>query len=559
LSTRSFHAHSHINFYHPLAFWAGTAMVVAGVLAHIPMFLNSAEMNFHMAGMQMSLLMTVGMYGIVIGTVIVAYGLMPGNIFASSKQLHIDAANIHVQALDNAELTPTHWKLFAVLVVALIVDVMKPATLGFVIPGTAAEYGLSKQQVALLPMAGILGTTMGSFLWGWLGDTIGRRASILLAAMIFVGTSICGAMPSYNWNVFMCWLMGFGAGGMLPITFALLAEVVPKKQRGWLIVLLGAIGTIGGYLAASGFAALLEPHFGWRIMWFLGLPTGVILILLNRYIPESPRFLLAQGNNEEAYRVMQSFGVEVIRETAATTGSETPAETVRAGNLGDMFRRPFTGLTMGLGMYGLAWGLVNFGFLLWLPLNLREIGMGIGASDAILAKSAMIAFPATLAGAWLYHTWSTKKTLVLFAMLTVATLCGFAVIGDDLVNQPILMSFLLVALLASSSGVISMLSPYTAEVFPVHIRATASGWSAGCSKGAGVATLGAAALVGLIPSMATAALLAAIPTLLASVAIAWKGIETRGMGLETIQTLSMRRVGQDKNCVARRRKDARKT
>lgn len=515
-------------------------MVVAGVSAHIPMFLNAADMNFHLAGMQMSLLMTVGMYGIIIGTAVVAWGLMPADFFASSKQIHIDSANIHVRALDNAELTPTHWKLFAVLVVALIVDVMKPATLGFVVPGTAAEYGLTKQQVALLPMAGILGTTMGSFLWGWLGDTIGRRASILLAAMIFIGTAICGAMPSYSWNVFMCWLMGLGAGGMLPITFALLAEVVPRKQRGWLIVLLGAIGTIGGYLAASGFAALLEPFYGWRIMWFLGLPTGIILILLNRYIPESPRFLLAQGNNEEAYRVMQSFGIEVVREPdiATSAGSEKPVQSVRAGNLADMFRRPYTGLTMGVGMYGLAWGLVNFGFLLWLPLNLREIGMGIGASDAILAKSAIIAFPATLAGAWLYYSWSTKKTLVLFAMLTVVTLCGFAVVGDNLINQPVLMPVLLVALLASSSGVIAMLSPYTAEVFPVHIRATASGWSAGCSKGAGVTTLGAAALIGLTPGMAAAAALAAVPTLLAGFAVAWKGIETRGLGLETIQTLS---------------------
>jgi len=275
-------------------------------------------------------------------------------------------------------------------------------------------------------------------------------------------------------------------------------------------------------------------------MWFLGLPTGIILILLNRYIPESPRFLLARGNNEEAYRVMQSFGIEVVREPGAATKTDSvaPVEAVRAGNLADMFRRPYTGLTLGVGMYGLAWGLVNFGFLLWLPLNLREIGMSVGASDAILAKSAIIAFPATLAGAWLYHSWSTKNTLVLFAMLTVATLCGFAVVGDNLVNQPVLMAVLLVALLASSSGVIAMLSPYTAEIFPVHIRATASGWSAGCSKGAGVATLGAAALIGLTPGMAAAAALAAVPTLLAGFAVAWKGIETRGMGLETIQTLS---------------------
>ena len=533
-----FHAQSSINFYHPLAFWIGTFAVIFGVLAHIPMFLDSADMNYHMAGMKMSMLMMSGMYAIVAGFVVVAYGLLPRNVLTISQHMH-ESADMHVHALDNAVLTPTHWKLFLVLIVALIVDVMKPATLGFVVPGTAVEYGISKAQVALLPMSGILGTTIGSFLWGWLGDTIGRRAAILLAAMIFIGTAICGAMPSYSWNVLMCFLMGFGAGGMLPITFALLAEIVPARHRGWMIVTLGSIGTIGGYLAASGSAALLEPIFGWRIMWFLGLPTGLVLIFLNRYIPESPRFLLAQGNKKEAYRVMETFGVEIVEDDKTRHG-HAPEEgrKVRAGNLAEIFHRPFTGLTLGVGLYGIAWGLVNFGFLLWLPLNLRGMGMATQASDAILAKSAIIAFPATLVGAWLYHSWSTKKTLILFAMLTVLTLLGFAVIGVELVNEPTLMAVLLVALLVSSSCVIAMLSPYTAEVFPVHIRSTASGWSAGCSKGAGVATLGLA-VAGLTPGIAAAAIYAAVPTFLAAAAIAWKGIETRGMGLEKIQDISI--------------------
>src|SRR5439155_794586 len=74
--------------------------------------------------------------------------------------------------------------------------------------------------VAWLPFAGIAGTVVGSFIWGWLGDRIGRRASILLAGVVFIATSICGSMPDYRWNLFMCFVMGLGVGGMLPITFA---------------------------------------------------------------------------------------------------------------------------------------------------------------------------------------------------------------------------------------------------------------------------------------------------------------------------------------------------
>ena len=427
----SFKAQTPIDFYHPQAFWIGTGAVIAGVLAHIPMFIDSAAMNYAMVDMQMSNLMMIGMYAIVAGTLLAGYGLYPPGRLAReySHQAQAKYGHVHAKAMDEAKLTPTHYRLILVLLIALIVDVMKPATLGFVMPGTLQEYGLTKSGVALLPLAGLSGTAIGSMLWGYLGDVIGRRASILLAAIIFIGTSICGAMPSYAWNIFMCFAMGLGAGGMLPITFALLAEVVPAKQRGWLVVLLGGIGTLGGYLAASGFAALLEPVFGWRILWFLGMPTGIILILLNRYIPESPRYLMVHGKQEEAERVMRSFGVELIEDETSETAPDPDLATqdalaptvhrpshIKPGSFRTLFRPPFVGLTWGLGLYGFAWGLVNFGFLLWLPTNLREMGMSLHASDAILAKSAIIAFPSTILVAWLYHTWSTKGTMILFAV-----------------------------------------------------------------------------------------------------------------------------------------------
>ena len=145
------------------------------------------------------------------------------------------------------------------------------------------------------PSRRLCGTVVGSFVWGLLADIYGRRASILLSSVMFVGTSICGAMPSFWWNVFMCFMMGAAAGGLLPVANALLAETMPTKHRGWSLVLVGGIGAIGGYFAASALSALLQPLFGWRIMWFLNLPTGIILIALSPFLPESARFLQHMG------------------------------------------------------------------------------------------------------------------------------------------------------------------------------------------------------------------------------------------------------------------------
>src|SRR5437763_9035379 len=97
---------------------------------------------------------------------------------------------------------------------------------------------------------------------------------------MFGGTSSCGAMPSIAWNISMCFMMGAAAGGMLPVSYALLAEMMPSKHRGWSLVLVGGLGAVGGYFAASSLSALLQPTFGWRIFWLPNLPTGLSLVVL---------------------------------------------------------------------------------------------------------------------------------------------------------------------------------------------------------------------------------------------------------------------------------------
>src|SRR3546814_721614 len=251
------------------AFVLGCVAVTAGVLLHLPMFLMSRSMGYHMAGMPMDTPMLIGMFLIVAGVFVAAYGLLPRNFVAHREA----AVEITISAPEDAALGAPHWKLMAVLVIALVVDVMKPAALGFVVPGMAVEYGISRETASLVPFFALMGTVVGSVLWGIVADIYGRKASILLSAVMFVGTAICGAMPSLAWNVGMCFMMGAAAGGMLPVTYALLAEMMPSRHRGWSLVLVGGLGALGGYFAASGASALLQPIFGWRVLWLINLPT----------------------------------------------------------------------------------------------------------------------------------------------------------------------------------------------------------------------------------------------------------------------------------------------
>jgi putative MFS transporter len=518
-----------IAFHHPVAFWLGTVLLGAGVCAHVPMFLMSRASGYTMVNMPLDPAMIAGMGLIIAGLLLSVFGLMPRGT-ALRRSHGPDEPVVSLVSADQARLTRAHATLFIVLIVALIVDIMKPATLGFVIPGMADEYGITPRAASYLAITALTGTAFGSVLWGLIADTLGRRPAILLSSLMFVGTAICGAMPSFGWNLFMCFLMGASAGGLLPIAFTLMAETVPSRHRGWMLVLLGGLGTTGGYLAASACAAWLEPQFGWRILWFLNLPTGLLLIALSRYFPESPRFLVHMGRNDEARHVLEGYGVNVV--TMPRTDVRSPPGRSH-GTWRQLFAPALGTLSAGLILCGLAWGLVNFGFLLWLPYNLRGLGFAGGAAEAVLAKSAVLALPGVLLVTLLYHKWSTVKTITLLVLLTAAALLGFCLLGNAAAVSASVLVTLSVLLLVSVSGVIAVLIPYATEIYPVQVRGTGSGLVAGSSKAGGIAAavLGVAGLFTSLnlSSLSLAAVLAA-----AAAVLAVKGVETRNRDLEAI-------------------------
>src|ERR1700753_3813798 len=128
------------------AFVIGVIAVTAGVSMHLPMFLMGRMTHFRLAGMPMGNDMVAGMALIVGGVAIAAYGLLPRNL---SRQVAA-AREIEIAAPEDAHLSAAHWALMAVLVVALIIDVMKPASLGFTIPGMVGEYHVAREKAALV-------------------------------------------------------------------------------------------------------------------------------------------------------------------------------------------------------------------------------------------------------------------------------------------------------------------------------------------------------------------------------------------------------------------------
>lgn len=514
-----------------LAFRLGAVGVATGVALHLPMYLHARDMGFRLVGMPADAPMVIGMALVMMGLAASVWGLIP----SVEPEALVSDAQIRVRTLDDAPMSAAHVALVLVMAAAVTIDVMKPTTLSFVLPGMTQEYGLRSPlnpggtvPAALLPLAGISGTVLGSFLWGWLGDRIGRRPSILIAAMIFIATSVCGSMPSFALNMVMCFVMGLGVGGMLPIMFTLMAETIPARHRGWLLVLIGG-DVAGAYILTSWLAASLVPEYSWRILWLIGFPTGVLLIVLSRWIPESPRFLLVHGRAEEAAAVMRRYGAVVVRGPEVVGG-----EGAGRGGVGQLLRPPYLRASVSVVLLGLGIGLVSFGFQLWIPSNLQTLGFGEAEASRLLRNSALIGFPFNFLVAWLYGRWSSRGTLLLVTGATALSLLGFALAGDAILTSRALLYALLVMPIWGISSVVAVLSAYSAEVFPTRLRARGSGLAAGFSKAGGVLVIALVALAVAPPSIAGTALIGAIPLGLATLAVLLFGAETRERTLEEI-------------------------
>jgi len=241
------------------------------------------------------------------------------------------------------------WFVALVATAALTIDISNTSTLGFVIPGMRAEYGLGASTTSLLAVAGLSGTATGALVIGVLVDRIGRRSSYLIATLAFAATSTCGSMPTFGGNVVMCGLMGVAVGGLAPLLITLLADLFPSGARKPVVTGLSMVATAVGYLIASGSALWLEPIYGWRVLWLIGAPTGVLLAVATVVVPD-----------RAAARASAMPTPAPVRRTPT---DDSP--TIARGTFGTRLQWLYAALV----------GVLTFGLTTWIPTLVRAGGL----------------------------------------------------------------------------------------------------------------------------------------------------------------------------------------
>jgi len=165
----------------------------------------------------------------------------------------------------------------------------------------------SIQIEALIVSIVTVGAMSGAFFGGMIADRIGRRATLLWGAAIFiVGSILAPLAPNVATLIIARALLGVAIGFTSVTAPIFVSELAPPKSRGTLIGLYQLTLTLGIALADLAGYWLADQH-AWRTMFGLGVIPAALFLLLVLTLPESPRWLFARGRTNEAEKVLKTY------------------------------------------------------------------------------------------------------------------------------------------------------------------------------------------------------------------------------------------------------------
>ncbi len=177
--------------------------------------------------------------------------------------------------------------------------------------------GLSDPQVAAGATTYLAGAVVGALLFGYLTDRLGRRKLFLVTLATY---SLATAATALSWNFFSFalfrFLTGLGIGGEYAAINSAVDELIPGKVRGTVDLAVNATFWIGATVGSLASLLLLKgsiapPNLGWRIAFGVGAALGLGVLILRLGVPESPRWLMLRGKEDEANKIVSDVEAKV--------------------------------------------------------------------------------------------------------------------------------------------------------------------------------------------------------------------------------------------------------
>jgi MFS family permease len=224
--------------------------------------------------------------------------------------------------MDRLPWSGWHWLVVISLGITWILDGLEVTIVGS-ISGVLEEHQtlhLTTVEVSAAGTAYLIGAVLGALFFGRLTDKLGRKKLFMITLGVYLIATIATAFSfNYIWFLAFRFFTGSGIGGEYSAINSAIDELIPARARGWTDLAINGTWWVGTAVGAGITVVLLNPHLlpvdlGWRLCFGLGAILGLAILLVRRYVPESPRWLMMHGRFEEADQVVTMIEHEVMKE-----------------------------------------------------------------------------------------------------------------------------------------------------------------------------------------------------------------------------------------------------
>lgn len=329
-----------------------------------------------------------------------------------------------------------------------MLDAFDVMLFALVLPHVSADLGLTKTQGGFLGSVMLVAAAGGGVGFGWIADRFGRTRALMLSVLLYsVFTFACGFANSLAQFVVFRIVLGLGMGGVWTSGAALVSESWPAEHRGKALGFMQS-GWAIGYAAAVLVSGFVQPRYGWRAVFFIGILPALFTLWVQRRVKEP-----------------------AIWTASSRSGAPSPG-------LRSIFRRGIGGLTIALTLMNTCTLFAWWGFNLWLPSYLKS---GPAQGGAGLSGAATTGYLFIMqAGMWVGYVtfgfvsdrFGRKRTYVTYLLAAALLLAVYVS-----VRNPAALLVLGPFVAFAATGYFSGFGAVTAEIYPTSVRATAQGFT----------------------------------------------------------------------------------
>jgi MFS family permease len=383
--------------------------------------------------------------------------------------------------LDDARPSSMHWKIMFISGMGFFTDAYDLFIIGVVMTMLQSLWHIGKVEQGLVESTALLAAAIGALLFGRVADMLGRKRIYGVEVLVLAAGAIgCAFAPNIWWLIGLRFILGVGIGGDYPVSAIIMSEYAGKASRGMMVSMVFAMQAAGLILGPLFAAALLSTHLPhdiiWRILLGFGAVPALAVYSARRHLKETPRFLHASGQEEDAQGKL--------------TRAKHFDEKEHSVSFWDGFHRLVNDNKLLTRLVGasLAWFLMDFAYY-GNTVSSPMVLSALGTHDSLLRKTltqlvifAVFAAPGYAVSILTMDKLGRKVIQSLgFGMMAIA----FGVMALVPHIEKLVIPFVVIygiSFFFTEFGPNSTTFVYPSEIFPVRVRTTGHGVAAAMGK-----------------------------------------------------------------------------